>query len=88
MPNSSTLRIKILALSLSLIFILALGAEIKSGLHTGLFREATPRDTSQTSSISDDHKRGLRDQFRTMNRANMVASRFLAPTHAPITWVR
>ena len=90
MSDTDKLRQKILASFLAVMMIVAIGAEIWSHSQSHHnFNAAIGVDTGRTLvSKTNSHQKSFRDQLAVINSANLVASRFYAPMHTPITWVR
>jgi len=93
MSDTDKLRQKILASFLTVMMIVAIGAEIRAfdqsrqSLNAASGGDGVDIETA-TASLPNSRQRSFRDQFAFLNSADLVASRFYAPIHAPVSWTR
>ena len=90
MSGTRKLRQKILASFLAVMMIVAIGAEIRSFDQSGHNNNgASDVDIGLAmASKPISRKNSFFDQLALINNADLVASRFYAPMHAPIIWTR
>ena len=88
MSDTRTHRQKILTGFLAIMMVLAVGAEITAPIALNAQSDVSSSASDIKNERPSGRKTKFRDQIALLNTANVVASRFLAPIHAPITWTR